>query len=155
MTNISNILSNSNFVFIDEVTSKKNFFATISSKIADLYSINKDILFNSLFKREKLGSTSVGNGIAIPHILIDTLEEPKCIISILSKSIDFDSSDNSNVDLIFLLLMPKSNKIEHLQILASVSRLVRDKELTNKLRGCNNPESALAIFSKILENKAA
>ena len=73
----------------------------------------------------------------------------------MSKGIDFDSSDNANVDLIFLLLMPKSNKIENLQILASISRLVRNNELTNKLRGCKDPESAYAIFSKVLEDKAA
>ena len=155
MIDIINILNKSNIMFIKDTLSKKKLFSVISDKASDEYHLNKEIFFNTLYKRERIGSTSVGNGIAIPHVLIDSLTEPKCIITILSKGIDFDSSDNANVDLIFLLLMPKSNKIENLQILASISRLVRNNELTNKLRGCKDPESAYAIFSKVLEDKAA
>jgi len=155
MFNIHDILNKSSFVFIDNPKNKKNVFSIISKKASEENNINQDILFNSLFKREKLGSTSVGNGIAIPHILVESFQECKCIISILSNGIDFDSLDNANVDLIFLLLMPKSNNIEHLQILASISRLLRNSELTNKLRGCKNAESAIAILSKITEDKAA
>ena len=155
MFNIYDIVSKSSFIFIDKPKNKKNVFSIITEKAAEDYKIKHDVLFNSLFKREKLGSTSVGNGMAIPHGLIDSLTECKCIISVLSNGIDFDSFDNSYVDLIFLLLMPKSNNIEHLQILASISRLLRNSELTNKLRGCKNAESAIAILSKIIEDKAA
>ncbi len=155
MFNILDIVSKSSFIFIDNPKNKKNVFSIIAEKAAENYNLKHDILFNSLFKREKLGSTSVGNGIAIPHGLIDSFNECKCIISILSNGIDFDSFDNANVDLIFLLLMPKSNNIEHLQILASISRLLRNSELTNKLRGCKNAESAIAILSKIIQDKAA
>ena len=73
----------------------------------------------------------------------------------LSKGISFDSIDNINVDIIFLLLLPESTRKENLQILASVSRLLRNTELTNKLRGCKNQESAIAIFTKVLQDKAA
>ena len=155
MFNIQDILIKSSFIFIDNPKNKKNVFSIIAEKASEKNSLKQDILFNSIFKREKLGSTSVGNGIAIPHVLIDSFQECKCIISILSNGIDFDSLDNTNVDLIFLLLMPKSNNIEHLQILASISRLLRNSELTNKLRGCKNAESAIAIISKITEDKAA
>ena len=155
MINTDEILYNSHFLFLDDAKSKKNFFAIISDKISEYYSLKNVNLFSSLFKREKLGSTCVGNGIAIPHISVDSLKEPKCVISVLSKGINFDSSDNANVDLVFLLLLPTSKKIENLQILAKVSRLVRNTELTNKLRGCKKRESAFAIFSKILQNKAA
>ena len=155
MFNIQDILIKSSFIFIDNPKNKKNVFSIIAEKASEKNSLKQDILFNSIFKREKLGSTSVGNGIAIPHVLIDSFQECKCIISILSNGIDFDSLDNTNVDLIFLLLMPKSNNIEHLQISASISRLLRNSELTNKLRGCKNAESAIAILSKIIEDKAA
>ena len=112
-------------------------------------------ILNNLFKRERLGSTVVGNGIAIPHVADNRITEPKGLISILSKGINFDSLDNIPVDIVILLFFPANKKTEYLQILASISRLLRNSNLTNKLRGCKSQESAFATFSQIIEYKAA
>ena len=155
MSNIFQTISKSSFLFIKDPKSKKDIFSQMANEAHLSHKINKNQLLNSLIKREKIGSTSVGNGIAIPHISINSLLSPKFIVCILSKGINFDSVDNINVDIIFLLLLPENPRKENLQTLASVSRLLRNSELTNKLRGCKNQESAIAIFSKVLEDKAA
>ena len=106
-------------------------------------------------KREKIGSTTIGNGIAIPHVQNDQIIKPCCIITILSDGLDFDALDNNPVDLIVFLILPEISKPENLQILAQISRLLRDTEITDKLRGCKSEESAFAIISQHLKNKAA
>ena len=155
MYNMFDIIRESEFLFVKDYKSKKKIFFEMINKAYLSHKIDQNQLLNSLIKREKIGSTAVGNGIAIPHITVNTLNNPKFIISVLSKGISFDSVDNTNVDIIFLLLLPESARKENLQILASVSRLLRNTELTNKLRGCKNQESAIAIFTKVLQDKAA
>ena len=120
-----------------------------------IYNLDSLEVLNNLFKRERLGSTVVGNGIAIPHVVDNLITEPKGLISILSKGINFDSLDNIPVDIVVLLFFPANKKTEYLQILASISRLLRNSNLTNKLRGCKSQESAFATFSQIIEYKAA
>ena len=73
----------------------------------------------------------------------------------MSNGLDFEANDDQLVDIIFLLLAPTKNGSEHLQALASVSRLLKDKELVNKLRGCKNTESALAVISQSIRYEAA
>ena len=106
-------------------------------------------------KRERLGSTAVGNGIAIPHVNDETISKPKGFIAILSKGIDFGAADNQPVDIIFLLIAPSKQGSEHLQALAAVSRLLRNSSLITKLRGCKSTESALAVISQTLKDEAA
>ena len=108
-----------------------------------------------MIKREKLGSTAVGNGVAIPHATEKSIKQSKGFIAILSSGIEFNAIDDQPVDLIFLLLAPDNNGSEHLQALASVSRLLRKKEFVLKLRGCQNTESALAVISQFSQDKAA
>ena len=155
MYNMFDIIRESEFLFVKDYKSKKKIFFEMINKAYLSHKIDQNQLLNSLIKREKIGSTAVGNGIAIPHITVNKLNNPKFIISVLSKGISFDSVDNINVDIIFLLLLPESTRKENLQILASVSRLLRNTELTNKLRGCKNQESAIAIFTKVLQDRAA
>ena len=155
MLNFLETINENNFIFIEDPINKKTIFESIVKKASLIYDIDKLNVLNSLYKRERLGSTAVGNGIAIPHVVDKLIQEPRGLISILSRGISFDSIDNVPVDIIFLLLFPSKKKSEYLQILASISRLLRNTDLTNKLRGCKNKESAFAIFSQILEHKAA
>ena len=155
MFNFFKCLNEDGFIFVENSVSKKLLFQSITNKASLLFGANEDKIFSVLNKREKLGSTSIGNGIAIPYVEDDSIDEPKCLVTILSNGIDYDSTDQMPVDLIFLLLMPKSNKFNHLQILASLSRLSRNSDLINKLRGCQNSDSAFAIFSQFLEDQAA
>ena len=149
------MLSDKSFLVNFEASSKKNVLDELS-KLAEKYiKIDSRTLLEALTKREKLGSTAVGNGIAIPHANCPDIDKPKVFVALLSNSLDFNANDDQPVDIIFLLLAPDNSGSEHLQALALVSRLLRNKELTTKLRGCKNTESAFAVISQSVREKAA
>ena len=155
MLDLKVILNANSFLLIQNPTSKKMVFDKICYKAFEKYNIDKNLLLNNLIKREKIGSTTLGNGIAIPHVQSDQIIKPCCIVAILSDGLDFDALDNNPVDLIVFLILPEVSKSVNLQILAQISRLLRDIEITSKLRGCKSEESAFAIISQHLKNKAA
>ena len=153
--NIKDMLSDKSFLVNFEASSKKNVLDELSKLAEKDIKIDSRILLEALTKREKLGSTAVGNGIAIPHANCPDIDKPKVFVALLSNSLDFNANDDQPVDIIFLLLAPYNSGSEHLQALALVSRLLRNKELTTKLRGCKNTESAFAVISQSVREKAA
>ncbi|MDC3140455.1 PTS sugar transporter subunit IIA [Alphaproteobacteria bacterium] len=153
--NIKDMLSDKSFLVNFEASSKKNVLDELSKLAEKDIKIDSRILLEALTKREKLGSTAVGNGIAIPHANCPDIDKPKVFVALLSNSLDFNANDDQPVDIIFLLLAPDNSGSEHLQALALVSRLLRNKELTTKLRGCKNTESAYAVISQSDREKAA
>ena len=153
--NIINMLSDRSFLVNFEASSKKNVLDELTKLAEKNFKIDSQNLLESLIKREKLGSTGVGNGIAIPHANCPNIDKPKVFVAILSNSLDFNANDDQPVDIIFLLLAPDNSSSEHLQALALVSRLLRNKEVTTKLRGCKNAESAFAVISQSVQEKAA
>jgi len=155
MLNLEELLNTNSFLLIQNPTSKKMVFDHVCNKAFEKYNVDKNLLLNNLTKREKIGTTTIGNGIAIPHVQNDQIIKPSCIIAILSDGLDFDALDNNPVDLIVFLILPEASKSENLQILAQVSRLLRNTDITDKLRGCKSEESAFAIISHHLKNKAA
>jgi len=79
---------------------------------------------------------------------VSGIEKPLVLVATLSKGLEFNAIDDQPVDIIFLLLAPDEKSSEHLQALALISRLLRDNDLTNKLRGCKNPESAIMVITQ-------
>ena len=153
--NINDMLSNESFLVNFDGTSKKQVLEELC-KLAEIkLGINSRILIENLTKREKLGSTAVGNGIAIPHANVTNIDKPYVFVSTLVNGLDFNSTDDIPVDIIFLLVAPDDQGSEHLQALALISRLLRNKELTTKLRGCKSSESALAVISQSIREEAA
>ena len=153
--NINEMLSDDAFLINFDGTSKKQVLEELS-KLAEIkIGINSRTLLENLTKREKLGSTAVGNGIAIPHANISSIERPFVFVSTLVNGLDFNSTDDLPVDIIFLLIAPANKGSEHLQALALISRLLRNKELTTKLRGCKSAESAQAVISQSIREEAA
>ena len=153
--NINDMLSDDAFLMNFDGTSKKQVLEELS-KLAEIkLGINYRTLLENLTKREKLGSTAVGNGIAIPHANVADIDRPFVFVSTLVNGLDFNSSDDLPVDIIFLLVAPDNKGSEHLQALALISRLLRNKELTTKLRGCKTAESALAVISQSIREEAA
>ena len=153
--NINDMLSDDAFLMNFDGTSKKQVLEELS-KLAEIkLGINSRTLLENLTKREKLGSTAVGNGIAIPHANVATIDRPFVFVSTLVNGLDFNSTDDIPVDIIFLLVAPDDQGSEHLQALALISRLLRNKELTTKLRGCKSSESALAVISQSIREEAA
>ena len=149
------MLSDDAFLINFDGTSKKQVLEELSKLAESKLGINSRTLLENLIKREKLGSTAVGNGIAIPHANVATIDRPFVFVSTLANGLDFNSTDDLPVDIIFLLIAPDNSGSEHLQALALISRLLRNKELTTKLRGCKSAESAIAVISQSIREEAA
>jgi PTS system nitrogen regulatory IIA component len=127
-------------------SSKKQALQDLARRAADITGQPERAIFSVLMKRERLGTTGVGNGIAIPHGKLPTLDRLYGVFARLEHPIDFDSIDDRPVDLIFLLLAPESSGAEHLKALARVSRLLRDKTACEKLRGTDDSEALYALL---------
>jgi PTS system nitrogen regulatory IIA component len=153
--NVNEMLSENSFLVGLKPSSKKHILEELSKLAEKELNISSRDILENLIKREKLGSTAVGNGIAIPHATDDSIKKPKGFIAILTSGLDFNANDDQPVDIIFLLLAPSNKGSQHLQALASVSRLLRNSELVSKLRGCQNAESALAVISQSIQDEAA
>lgn len=127
-------------------TSKKQALQDLARRAAEITDQSERAIFSVLMKRERLGTTGVGNGIAIPHGKLPTLDRLYGVFARLEQPIDFDSIDDRPVDLIFLLLAPESSGADHLKALARVSRLLRDKTACEKLRGTDDSEALYALL---------
>jgi PTS system nitrogen regulatory IIA component len=153
--NINQMLDENSFLINFEATSKKQMLNELCKLASKKFNLDERTLLENLTKREKLGSTAVGNGIAIPHANISGISEPRVLVATLSEGLDFNAADDQPIDIVFLLLAPDNEGSEHLQALALVSRLLRNNELTNKLRGCKSPESAMMVITQIDSEQAA
>ena len=147
---LTNLLTPECIVANLKATSKKQALQEMSKRIAEVTGENERDIFDVIIEREKLGTTGVGDGIAIPHGKLETLQRLHGLFARLERPINFDSIDERPVDLIFLLLAPETAGAEHLKALACVSRFLRDKTNCDKLRGSNNPE---ALYALLIENE--
>jgi len=130
-----------------KVTGKKQALQELATKAALLTGQNERTIYEILLQREKLGSTGVGNGIAIPHGKLARLERLFGLFARLDRPVDFESLDRQPVDLIFLLLAPESAGADHLKALARVARLLRDVEIANKLRESRDADAIYAVLA--------
>lgn len=129
-------------------TSKKQALQELAKRAAPLTGQSERAIFDVLLERERLGTTGIGSGIAIPHGKLPDLDRLYGLFARLEHPIDFDSIDEQPVDLIFMLLAPESAGADHLKALARVSRLLRDKSMCEKLRGTSNPDALYALFTE-------
>lgn len=136
-------------------TSKKQALQELARRAAEITGLAERAIFDVLVEREKLGTTGVGNGIAIPHGKLATLTRLYGLFARLEKPIDFDSIDEQPVDLIFLLLAPELAGADHLKALARISRLLRDKSVCEKLRATDTAEGLYALLTDSPASRAA
>lgn len=130
-----------------KVNGKKQAIQELAAKAAKLTGYNERVIFETLMQREKLGSTGVGNGIAIPHGKLPKIEKLFGLFARLDRAIDFEALDGQPVDLIFLLLAPEAAGADHLKALARVARLLRDADVVNKLRESRDAEALYAVLA--------
>ncbi|TAN59311.1 MAG: PTS IIA-like nitrogen-regulatory protein PtsN [Rhodospirillales bacterium] len=149
---ISDILEPSGVVANLRATSKKQALQELAHRAAEITGLHERAIFNVLLERERLGTTGVGNGIAIPHGKLPQLEKLIGIFARLEKPIAYESIDEQPVDLIFLLLAPEQAGADHLKALARISRLLRDKPTCEKLRGTDKAD---ALYALLIENQAS
>lgn len=130
-----------------EVTSKKKALELLGQLAAPRLSNTTAFdVFESLLSRERLGSTGIGFGIAIPHGRVADASKPVAILMTLEAGIDFDAIDNQPVDIIFALLVPESQHEQHLHTLAAVAQRLNDKQCTRAMRDANTDMELYQAF---------
>jgi PTS system nitrogen regulatory IIA component len=152
--NISDILTPARIELAMRAASKKRALEILSELIGKDTSLNSTAVFQSLIDRERIGSTGIGESVAIPHGRMKGLEQPVGAFAILEQQIDFDAIDQKPVNLIFVLLVPEEATNEHLQLLAQLAKIFSNKQAKEKLLGASTPEAALLIFKEFNANQA-
>lgn len=130
-----------------KINSKKQAIQELAARAAKLCGQNERVIFETLLQREKLGSTGIGHGIAIPHGKLATLDKLFGLFARLERPVDFESLDGQPVDLIFMLLAPEGAGADHLKALARVARLLRDRDIAHKLRQLRDAEALYAVLT--------
>ncbi|WP_028467663.1 MULTISPECIES: PTS IIA-like nitrogen regulatory protein PtsN [Nisaea] len=138
-----------------KVTSKKQALQELSRRAADVTGLEQREIFDVLLERERLGTTGMGNGIAIPHGKLPSLDRLYGIFARADRAVEFDAIDDKPVDVIFLLLAPESAGADHLKALARVSRLLRDKGICEKIRGADSVDAIYALLTEATASNAA
>lgn len=135
--------------------SKKQALQELASKAAELAGLDARDVFDTLLQRERLGSTGLGRGVAIPHVKFKDLDRIFCLFARLDEAIEFESHDDKPVDLIFLLLAPEHASGDHLKALARISRLVREPATLEQLRDAKDADALLDVLSNPVTSNAA
>jgi PTS system nitrogen regulatory IIA component len=138
-----------------KVNSKKQAIQELAARAAELTDQNERAVLEILLQREKLGSTAVGNGVAIPHGKLPKLGGLFGLFARLERPIDFEALDEQPVDLIFLLLAPEAAGADHLKALARVARLLRDPENAKRLRDSRDADAIYAVLAMPPASSAA
>src|ERR1700736_5999158 len=152
---ISELLTPRSVVAQLRVTGKKQALQEIARRAATMTGVSERRIYEVLSERERLGTTGIGRGVAIPHGKLGELTRVYGLFVRLERPIAFDAIDNQPVDLLFVLLAPLDAGAEHLKALAMVSRLLRDRTICEKLRGTDNPDALYALLTDRTESHAA
>jgi nitrogen PTS system EIIA component len=145
---LSDIIASNAVIPSLRAASKKQVLQELSNAAAKMTGLESRRVFECLLQREKLGSTGLGQGIAIPHGKFSELDRVQGLFARLAHPVDFDAPDDQPVDLVFLLLAPESAGADHLKALARISRLLRDPALVAKLRGTDGAAGLYAILTE-------
>jgi PTS system nitrogen regulatory IIA component len=138
-----------------KATSKKQAIQALAARASELTGLDQRDVFGTLLERERLGSTGIGRGVAIPHGRIEGLPRLFGLFARADKPIPFEASDDVPVDLIFLLLAPEGAGAEHLKALARIARMLRDGSSASALRAVSEPREAYRILSNASQPRAA
>lgn len=147
MNRISSLLSVKNVLLGVEATSKKRVFEQAGLLFEENHGIARAKVFDSLFARERLGSTGLGEGIAIPHGRIKGLEEAVAAVVRLSEPVSFDAPDGIPVSVLIFLLVPEHATQQHLEILSEVAEMLSDSHLREGLLQSPTPEALFQSLS--------
>lgn len=137
MSLIGKILPQQNVLADMDVSSKKRLFEQVGLLVENSHGIARSEIFDSLFAREKLGSTGLGQGVAIPHGRVKGLKEATGVFIRLASPIPFDSPDGKPVNLLFVLLVPEQATDLHLQVLSELAQLFSSRSLREKMASCD------------------
>jgi nitrogen PTS system EIIA component len=152
---LTNFIAPNSVVPLLKAKSKKQLLQDLSARAARITGIPERDIFDVLLQRERLGSTGLGQGIAIPHGKFAGLKRIVGIFARLAEPIDFDAVDGEPVDIVFLLLAPEGAGADHLKALARISRLLREGSAVEKLRGSKDAAALYAVLTEEAASHAA
>lgn len=138
-----------------QATSKKHALQELATIAAQRSGLEARDIFNTLLQRERLGSTGLGRGIAVPHVKLAGLKGILCLFARLDQPIDYELHDNEPVDLIFLLLAPEHVSGDHLKALATISRVVREPSVIDALRTATDTTALRIALTRMAPSHAA
>jgi len=153
--NLGDLLKPEGIVPSLRASNKKQALQDLSAHAAQLTGLSTREIYDTLLQRERLGSTGLGRGIAVPHVKLRPLSEILCLFARLEHPIDFESLDGEPVDLIFVLLAPEHASGDHLKALARISRLLREPNAIERLRGSRDKAVLYAILTGAAASHAA
>lgn len=130
----SDLIASDGIIPSSKARTKKQALQELATRAAGATGLDARDIFEALLQRERLGSTGLGRGIAVPHAKFRSLSRMVCVFARLDQPIDFESPDDEPVDLIFFLLAPEHAGGDHLKALARISRLVREPATLERLR---------------------
>lgn len=134
-------------IFLDvEVSSKKKLLELIANIVADQAQLTQSSIYSSLLNRERLGSTGLGHGFAVPHARLEDLEQTIGCLFRLKEPVNFEAPDNQPVDLVFILIIPQEANEEHLVILSSLARLFSQSHVREGIRNATSKDEIAQII---------
>ena len=142
------LISRDSILPVVKATSVKQIFKELGVRAGRAYGLDPRVVVNGLLTREKLGSTAIGGGVAIPHARLAGLASYVGLFARLETLVDFEAADGQWVDLVFVILTPKNSNAEHLRNLARVSRLFSNSDLREKLRDTSEAHALYVLITE-------
>lgn len=152
---LGDILAEDGIVPSLKAKDKKQVLQELAQRAARLAGTDARLVFEAVLQRERLGSTGLGRGIAIPHAKLADLKSISCLFARLETPIAFDSLDGEPVDLVFLLMAPEHASGDHLKALARISRVVREPHVLERLRSARDKQTIFRILTSPATSHAA
>ncbi len=143
---ISALLSPQRIYLDTEITSKKKLLELIANVVADQTQLPESSIYNNLLSRERLGSTGLGQGFAVPHARVENLDQTMACFFRLKDAVNFEAPDNRPVDLVFTIVIPEEATEEHLVILSSLARIFSRADVCDAIRAAGNREEIAEII---------
>ncbi|WP_455476080.1 PTS IIA-like nitrogen regulatory protein PtsN [Bartonella sp. B17] len=150
--NLSELIAPEAIIPALRANSKKQVLQILAEKAAKLTGLDERVIFDIVLQREKLGSTGLGGGIAIPHGKLPDINRIIGIFARLENPVDFEALDDEPIDLVFLLLAPENAGADHLKALSQIARVLRHSDVIQKLR---NTHDANALYALLIQNSAS
>jgi len=134
-------------IFLDtEISSKKKLLELIANIVADQTRLAESLIYNNLLNRERLGSTGLGHGFAVPHARLENLDKTIGCLFRLKEPVNFEAPDNQPVDLVFTIVIPQEATEEHLLILSSLARIFSQTDVCEAIRGATSRDEIVQII---------
>jgi PTS system nitrogen regulatory IIA component len=134
-------------IFLDtEISSKKKLLELIANIVADQTQLAEPLIYSNLLNRERLGSTGLGHGFAVPHARLENLDKTIGCLFRLKEPVNFEAPDNQPVDLVFTIIIPQEATEEHLLILSSIARIFSQTDVCEAIRGATSRDEIAQII---------